>query len=436
MNLWNFDDEAISDICTALLKEDYIAAIKVLNENNQVVFENWKTNKNNFILMYNDIKYSDKRIGTIQVAFSMNRLHQLKVHITQITILTVLSISLSSILILNFLIRRYLSYPLDLLNKDIKRMTRGEHNLSMISKQKMEIQQIIDAFNDLNVKLMTSEKEVTRKTMALEELNTDLTNRVEIEIKKRLDQEQLLIQQSKLASMGEMIGLITHQWRQPLNAIALNVQDLKDSYEYGELDEKYMNNSFVVTMNQIEFMTKTLEDFKNFLIPSKKKVQFDIKSNIEELILLFEHVFKKTDIDISINIVQGTVLLTEGYPNEFKQVLLNILINSKDAIISRRFTETELHGLIEINIGNNTEKDRIIVSIKDNGGGIADHIIDKIFDRYYTTKEKEGTGVGLYMSKTIIETNMGGSLTVRNIDGKAEFLITLGLIKSDILIVG
>ncbi|MBF0554368.1 MAG: HAMP domain-containing histidine kinase [Nitrospirae bacterium] len=245
------------------------------------------------------------------------------------------------------------------------------------------------------------------------------------EMEKRRTQEQLLIQQSKMAAMGEMIGIIAHQWRQPLNAIALTVQDVKEAYNYGELNGEYIKNSVDTTMEQLNFMSKTIDDFRNFFKPSKERVRFNIKSAIEELLSMFGQIFKKTDINISIKAGQDTMLSTEGYLNEFKQVILNILNNAKDAITSIREAGNEIQGLIEITIGNNEGRDKVIISIKDNGGGIPDDVIGKVFEPYFTTKGNEGTGIGLYMSKTIIETNMGGKLYCENIENGTMFVIEL-----------
>ncbi|MBF0552941.1 MAG: PAS domain-containing protein [Nitrospirae bacterium] len=274
-----------------------------------------------------------------------------------------------------------------------------------------------------------------RKKMEEElvELNRTLERRVEEGISKIIYQKQMLVQQSKMAAMGEMIGLIAHQWRQPLNVIGLNVQDLKDAYDFGELDKKFIEQVVYITMDQINFMSKTIDDFKNFFKPSKKKLRFNVQKNIEEIFSMFKQVFDRGKIDVSIKVSQDTLLFTEGYPNEFKQVMLNILNNSKDAIIARRDAAVSppIRGQIEITIGNNKERDKIIISIRDNGGGIPEDIIDKIFGHYYTTKGKEGTGLGLYMSKTIVETNMGGTLKVRNIGDGAEFMISLDVSKSE-----
>ncbi|MCG6553298.1 MAG: PAS domain-containing protein [Candidatus Magnetominusculus sp. LBB02] len=259
----------------------------------------------------------------------------------------------------------------------------------------------------------------------LKQLNTNLELMVAVETQKRRQHEQLLIQQSKMAAMGEMLGMIAHQWKQPLNALSLSVQDLKDAYYYGELNEHYINNLVDITTGQIMFMSKTISDFRNFFQPSKEKSRFNVKTAIDDLILMFGHLFKANIVDISVRVQLDVEPAVFGYPNEFKQVILNILNNAGDAIVSKRKESPLLQGLIEITIS--AENGKLIVSVTDNGVGIPQHMIEKIFDNYYTTKAAEGTGIGLYMSKTIIETNMGGSLTARNVDGGAEFLIVLGI---------
>ncbi|MBF0486919.1 MAG: response regulator [Nitrospirae bacterium] len=283
----------------------------------------------------------------------------------------------------------------------------------------------------LNLVIVEDITDKKRLTEELQLINTNLQEMVTEEIRKRQQQEQMLIQQSKMAAMGEMIGLIAHQWRQPLNVIGLIVQELRDTYGLGELDEKQMEMAVASTMSQVNFMSATIEDFRNFFKPSKKKSQLNVKIIIEELLSMFEQIFKQSNISVSIRTGQDTILSTRGYPNEFKQVILNILNNSKDAITSKRGAYPKTHGLIEITIGNNAERDKIMVSIRDNGNGIPEQVMERIFEPYYTTKGKEGTGIGLYMSKTIIETNMGGILTVKNVEGGAEFMISLEI--SDIL---
>ncbi|MCG6553815.1 MAG: transporter substrate-binding protein [Candidatus Magnetominusculus sp. LBB02] len=238
--------------------------------------------------------------------------------------------------------------------------------------------------------------------------------------------EQLLIQKSKLSSLGENINNIVHQWKQPLNAIALKIQDITDAYACGELDDMYLNDLVETTMQQIHFMSKTMEDFRNFSLPSKIKKRFDVKSAIDELLSMFLNVYRMHNIDVSLNVEQGSALITKGCPNEFKQVVLNLLNNSKDAVVSRIKSGCGVKGHIDINIANSDDKSYVLISVRDNGGGIAANVAGHIFEPYVTTKkDNEGTGIGLYMSKTIVETNMGGTLTGRNITNGAEFVIML-----------
>ncbi|MBF0488342.1 MAG: GAF domain-containing protein [Nitrospirae bacterium] len=254
-------------------------------------------------------------------------------------------------------------------------------------------------------------------------LKAHLEQKVKDEIEKGKQKEQMLVQQSKLATMGEMIGMIAHQWRQPLNAISLTVEDLRDAFDYGDLDKEYMNTSAFAVLRQVQFMAKTIDDFKNFLTPSKTKVDFNVQNAIEDLINMIGFLYTKKNIEIITDITPDSMLISTGYPGEFKQVILNLLNNSRDAIVSRSKSIDDFKGTIYISI---SEGEDVYVVIRDNGGGIPAEIIDKIYDPYFTTKSsKEGTGLGLYMSKTIIEKNMGGKLSVRIVDDGTEFTITM-----------
>ncbi|MBF0457333.1 MAG: PAS domain S-box protein [Nitrospirae bacterium] len=262
----------------------------------------------------------------------------------------------------------------------------------------------------------------------LRRFNKELNKRVMEETNKRRQGEQLLTQQSKMAAMGEMISLIAHQWRQPLNVIALTAQDLKDAYYYGELDADYLSKSQKTIIQHVEFMSNTISDFRNFLLPSKEKVQFDIKKAIEGLVEMFLTYFVKDSVFIDIISEEpvSTYNVT-GYPNEFKQVILNIINNARDAILSKRMGKGQSGDAdhIDINISKDSGE-KMIIAISDTGGGIPEDIIDKVFNAHFTTKPSGiGTGIGLYMSKTIIETNMGWRLMVKNIEGGAEFRIEI-----------
>ncbi|MBF0473106.1 MAG: response regulator [Nitrospirae bacterium] len=248
------------------------------------------------------------------------------------------------------------------------------------------------------------------------------------------DNKKLLAQQSKMASIGEMIGAIAHQWRQPLNSIALIVQDMEEAFDYGQLNKDYIHKNVKSTMAQIHYMSETIDDFRNFFRPDKEKVRFALSISINEVLRLVHDQLLGANISIisptSQDLPPEYNSYTIGYPNEFKQVVLNIINNAKDAIVENRINvKNNYRGLIKINFEGST--DVIKIKISDNGGGISDEHIGELFKPYFTTKSGEiGTGIGLYLAKTIIENNMGGSLSVVNVNKEisgAEFIIELKL---------
>ncbi len=237
--------------------------------------------------------------------------------------------------------------------------------------------------------------------------------------KKQQEQEIMLIQQSKMAAMGEMIGAIAHQWRQPLNAIALIVQDFKSAYEFGELDEKYIDDSVSKGMKQIAFMSKTIDAFRNFFKPGKEVELFCAYEAVQSVCGLVDAglLHSKVQISLSFSDDAKTVCI-EGYKNEFKQAVLNIVSNAKDAILERKNG-----GSIEIK-GDIVES-RLEIVFEDDGGGVDDTVINRIFEPYFTTKEQgKGTGIGLYMTKMIIEEHMDGIIKVYNGDKGAVFKLS------------
>lgn len=263
-----------------------------------------------------------------------------------------------------------------------------------------------------------SETELKEKTNALEELNRSLEARVEREIENRREQEKALILRSRLADMGEMIGNIAHQWRQPLNAIGLFVQDFLYSYQAEEMDENYIRQSTDKIMNLLEQMSGTIDDFRNYFRPNKTKEKFSVRSAIVKTFSLLEESLKNQNIRIYFNLDSDYEVF--GFPNEFSQVILNVIANSRDAIMETKPEEP----LIKVEL---SEKDgKKLVSISDNGGGIEDSVLEKLFQPYFTTKDQgKGTGIGLYMSKSIVENNMGGRIYAYNSEQGAVMVIEL-----------
>lgn len=256
----------------------------------------------------------------------------------------------------------------------------------------------------------------------LENVNKKLKEEIEKEIIQRHKQEHLLIQQSKLAAMGEMIGNIAHQWRQPLNALGLVIQNINFSYEMNELDDKFMSSSTKKANILLQNMSKTIDDFRSFFRPNKEKTKFILEESINQTISLVESTFMHQYIEIEKSLDSKTTVY--GFSNEYSQTLLNILNNAKDAFVENKIDDSNIS--IEV-VSDNSYG---ILKIKDNAGGIPLDIVDKIFDPYFTTKEEgKGTGIGLYMSKIIIEQNMNGKLSVENIKGGSVFSIAIPLYK-------
>jgi len=251
---------------------------------------------------------------------------------------------------------------------------------------------------------------LSKKTKSLFEIyKKDLEHKIDIAIKENLQKDKILQEQSKLAAMGEMIGAIAHQWRQPLNSLALNIQLLVEDYLDKKVDEKYLENFEEKQMEIIKFMSKTIDDFRNFFKIKKEKETFSAKKTIKEVLNLVNAQLKNNNITIE---VKGDDFEINGYKNEFQQVILNLINNAKDAILEKNIND----GKITIIIENNK------IIIEDNGIEISEKIANRIFEPYFTTKDTNGTGIGLYMSKNIIE-KMDGKLYLNISNNKKQFII-------------
>ncbi|WP_458700410.1 ATP-binding protein [Sulfurospirillum sp. 1307] len=265
-----------------------------------------------------------------------------------------------------------------------------------------------------------NQKRLLMMTMDIDdkkEATKHLQELVKKEVAKNEEKQRLLIQQNKLAAMGEMIGAIAHQWRQPLNNISLIIHFIRDSIKSEHFKKELIDSYVQNAKEQIEYMSETIDDFRNFYKPSKEKLNFDIKKAIQSTIDIMKTQIDKYNIEINL---KGKALEVVGYENEFKQAILNILSNAQDAINSNKIE----NGKIDILVYE--EENQKCISIFNNGGNIPNEILDRIFEPYFTTKfETKGTGIGLYMTKTIIETSMGGEVFVKNKDNGVLFTIKL-----------
>lgn len=266
----------------------------------------------------------------------------------------------------------------------------------------------------------TLEARVKEQTKALMELNQTLEDRVKEEVEKNREKDRLLFQQSRLASMGEMIANIAHQWRQPLSELNITVYKLnKLFYQYHEDKEQQFDESYAHAKRLISKMSNTIEDFRNFFNPNREKEEFNLSSVVQEAIDIMQGTLERNEIKVTLNVIHDVAI--HGFFNEFSQVLINLLNNASDA-----FTQNEIKNrLIYIEIDTLSDGDAII-RLSDNAGGIEPSILDKIFEPYFTTKHASvGTGLGLYMSKMIINNSMQGTLKVANENGGVCFTLTI-----------
>ncbi|WP_375723679.1 HAMP domain-containing histidine kinase [Arcobacter sp. KX21116] len=250
----------------------------------------------------------------------------------------------------------------------------------------------------------------------MNEMIGNLENKILEELNHRTNQEKLMIQQSKLAAMGEMIGNIAHQWRQPLGEINAVLMEIETITRYGKLEEEHLLKS-IETCNEIaEHMSTTISDFQNFFKPSKQKDKFSVLEVCKKAIAIINASLKNNNIELSFDIQEDNTI--DGYSNEFSHAILNIISNAKDALISRKIKNPKI--ILSIKVG----KEFTVIKIEDNAGGIKLKDINLVFEPYFTTKgEKRGTGIGLYMTKVIIEDNMHGFIDVKNTKIGALFRI-------------
>jgi signal transduction histidine kinase len=256
-----------------------------------------------------------------------------------------------------------------------------------------------------------NEQDLAKKYELLLQQNRYLEKRLQEEVVKNKQKDTILIEQSRLAAMGGMVASIGHQWRQPLNNLSLLMHDVREALEFGEIDDQYIDRFTRESMQQIQHMARTINDFRKFYKPNKEKSIFSVGDSIEEALSIFSLSLKNHGIQVEFE-YRGQQM-AYGYPNEYSQVVLNILTNARDAFVHKDIS----HRKLAIKIGESGNF--ITTEFIDNAGGIEPAFLKKVFDPYFTTRS-QGTGLGLYMTKMILE-NMNGSVSVENTGDGSRF---------------
>ena len=268
------------------------------------------------------------------------------------------------------------------------------------------------AYEDMDNNVYRLERTLEVSLSELKSLNSNLENKIEIEVEKNRKKDEKIFLQSKAASMGDMIANIAHQWRQPLSAISTTATSMQLQLELKLAREEEVMDSFNHIIEYTSFLSQTIDDFRGFLKMDEEAERFDIRNVFAKTKNIIKSVYKQNDIEI-IYTKPSFNLEVNGMPNALAQVFLNILNNSKDAFTSHEIKEKKVF------VDFDREDDNYVIYIKDNALGIKEDIINKIFDPYFTTKhQSQGTGIGLHMSKNIVEKSFGGQISAFNCEIK------------------
>ena len=330
-----------------------------------------------------------------------------------IVLLTALAIIIA--VVISWLSARNVSRVIRELVEGIKAMeNRSFVNAAAISQVVEETEdaaeQAFSAIEQLSFKSMENRENLTEALTRLGEMDGRLRQMVNEEIQRSRQKDAVMIYQARLANMGEIVGNIAHQWRQPLNGLNVILGELKDANRYGELDDAQFEQAIKSARRVTERMSQTIEDFMSYLSPSKNKKPFSIKNAIDFALEITGHTLRIQGIYPCVNIREDA--LVYGFENEFIQVLCNIISNARDALADVDYQEKR----IEINV--RVKEEFMEMTIFNSGMPIDDAVMDKLFMPFVTTKAPgKGTGIGLYMAKVMVEEHMKGEIRMENVTG-------------------
>ena len=373
-NLPNVDNVILKDVNSKVIS-------KFINHHNQKLNKTKEYIDNHKYIEFT-IKNDETILGEGTVLFDISDVvMQINKHTQNIIIIAIVEIILS--LLVSYLIGRILTRNLTVLDDAFKKVSSQNDKIVKVDIHSQdEFENIANSFYEMQIKLKD-------------------------EIHKNIEKERQLIQQNRSASMGDMLSAIIHQWKQPLNTISVanSLIELDLQLSENKDSDNIIKNTQVVN-KQIENMSKTMNDFRNFFKPQEKSL-YDISTSVNTVYELIGGIYSNQNVNIKLELEDN--IITSGYSNELSHVIINILNNARDIIVE---SNCEIRDIF---VKSFIQNNKAVITITDCAGGVSDDLIDKIFDPYVTTKSDEkGTGVGLDMSKTIIE-KVEGSITVKNI---------------------
>jgi len=324
--------------------------------------------------------------------------------------------------------------PLYSLSEMMASISKGDYDKKIEIQSDDEIGILADNFNlmrerlkvsqieiqEKNLKLLQINKELKKNESKIKEMNDNLTIQIEEAVQKNLIKDKQLLQQSKLAQMGDMVSMIAHQWRQPLNAISASSINLSLLSSMSALEDSKIQEDTAFVQNQCQKMSKTIDTFMNFVKPSKESKQFYFKDTVNSIVNIMGSQLSNHDIKVEIDIIDENIS-TIGQENLLEQVIINIISNARDT-----FEDINIENKF-IKIKVTSQDNKPLITIEDNAGGIPQDIREKIFNPYFTTKEQgKGTGIGLYMSIDIMQKSFQGNILHVSVDNGSKFEIIFG----------
>lgn len=304
-------------------------------------------------------------------------------------------------------------------NQDEVRAALGEL-VTLFEKSNKRLEKITKQSDKQQSQLLKLNEDLEMAYTELNDYKNNLEIKVEEETKRRLEQEKILIQNSKMAEMGGMLGAIIHQWKQPITIISMLSDIMARDLEDGELDVEMMQDNVKTIKERILFLSHTIDDFRNFFKPDKEPKNFNPKKTVEEVLKIIGHQILKYNANVKVEGDSGVMVC--GFPNEIKHVVLNLVNNALEAGGENAKEKNQTPNIV-IDISQD-EKDATII-ISDNGGGIPDKIMKNLFAPYNSSKGDAGTGIGLTLAKTIVEEHHKGKISAVNTDIGAMFTIVI-----------